>query len=87
MARIAKLAVAALLGLAVVFVAWRIIASDDAPITEVYVRPDDRQLEVGVGTCNRDPQVTVVETEDEVRLRAMRCCPGAQATTARTPTS
>lgn len=75
MVRIAKLAVAVLLGLAVVFLAWRIVAPADAPVTEVYVRPDDRQLEVGVDTCNQDPQVTVVETEDEVRLSSNETLP------------
>jgi hypothetical protein len=75
MVRTAKFAVASLLGLAVVFLAWRIIAPDDAPITGVYVRSDGRQLEVGVGTCNQDPQVTVVETEGEVRLSSNEVLP------------
>jgi hypothetical protein len=46
-----------------------------APVTEVYVRPDDRQLEVGVGTCNQDPRVTAVETDDEVRLSSNEVLP------------
>lgn len=68
MTRIAQVTVATLVGLTVVFLAWRITAPDDAPITGVYLRPDGRELEVGVGTCNQSPQVTAVETADEVRL-------------------
>lgn len=75
MARIAKFAVAGLLLLTGLFLVWRIVTPDDAPVTEVYVRPDDRQLEVGVGTCNQDPQVTAVETEAEVRLSSNEVLP------------
>ena len=42
--------------------------SPDAPITLVYADPGSTRLEVGVGTCLQDPQVTAVETADEVRL-------------------
>lgn len=75
MVRIAKVAVAAFLGLAVVFLAWRVIAPEGAPITGVHVRPDGRHLDVGVGTCNQDPQVTAVETDNEVRLSSNEVLP------------
>ena len=42
--------------------------SSDAEILEVFLAPDGTRLEVGVGTCNQDPNVTAVETADEVRL-------------------
>jgi hypothetical protein len=60
---------------ALAYVGSRVLAdltgfgSRDAPITEAYVTDrDSTRLDVGVGTCNQDPQVTAVETADEVRL-------------------
>lgn len=44
--------------------------SSDAPITAVYVEPGSKRLEVSVGTCNQQPQVTAIETTEKVRLRS-----------------
>ncbi|WP_299521160.1 hypothetical protein [uncultured Serinicoccus sp.] len=40
-----------------------------APVVEVWGSSDDRELEVAVDTCNRDPDVTALESEEEVRLK------------------
>lgn len=41
-----------------------------APVIEVWVGTDDRELLVTVDSCNREPEVTAVETAEEVRLHA-----------------
>lgn len=41
-----------------------------APVLEVWVGTDDRELQVVVDSCNREPEVTAVETAEEVRLHA-----------------
>lgn len=38
------------------------------PINELYGLPWERQLEMGVGSCNNNPSVEAVETQDEVQL-------------------
>ncbi|MDQ3526642.1 MAG: hypothetical protein M3424_01890 [Actinomycetota bacterium] len=39
-----------------------------APVFEVWSGTDERELQVGVDTCNREPEVTALETATEVRL-------------------
>ena len=39
------------------------------PVVEVWGSSDDRELEVAVDTCNRDPDVAALESEEEVRLQ------------------
>lgn len=41
-----------------------------APVIEVWVGTDDRELQVTVDSCNREPEVTAVETAEDVRLHA-----------------
>jgi hypothetical protein len=44
---------------------------EPATIVEVYGRPDSRELELGVSTCNADPTVSVEESASEVRLKVL----------------
>jgi hypothetical protein len=37
-------------------------------INELFGDPDDRRLALGVNSCQDDPKVDAVETDDEVRL-------------------
>lgn len=40
----------------------------EAMLFEVFGEPDSRKVELGVNTCNKNPQAEVVATEAEVRI-------------------
>lgn len=43
-------------------------ATTQIGINEIFGAPSERRLELGVASCNADPAVKAVETEEEVQL-------------------